>query len=60
MGEVWSGIEANLPRMLHLEDQGRFQVGYYHQRFARKNTSGEMNLTAKETIDDDSAGASEE
>jgi CRISPR-associated protein Csd1 len=60
MGEVWSGLEANLPRMLRLEDQGRFQVGYYHQRFAKKDAGGETNVAAEEIDDGDSAEVFEE
>ena len=37
MGEIWSGLEADLPRSLNLEEQGRFIAGYYHQRWARKD-----------------------
>lgn len=37
MGEIWSGLEAELPRSLNLEEQGRFIGGYYHQRWARKS-----------------------
>ena len=31
MEEVLSGL-ADFPRVLMLEDQGRFALGYYHQR----------------------------
>lgn len=36
LGEIWSGLEAELPRSLNLEEQGRFIAGYYHQRWAGK------------------------
>lgn len=36
MGEIVDGLPMDLPRHLRLEDQGRFVVGYYHQRNARK------------------------
>ncbi|MHA7063041.1 type I-C CRISPR-associated protein Cas8c/Csd1 [Azospirillum argentinense] len=36
MNEVMAGLDINLPRHLHQESQGRFVVGYYHQRYARK------------------------
>ncbi len=39
MGEIWSGLAADLPRSLNLEDQGRFIAGYYHQRWAKKDDS---------------------
>jgi CRISPR-associated protein Csd1 len=35
IGAVWSGLTDELPRMLRLEDQGRFIAGYYHQRYTR-------------------------
>lgn len=37
IGEVWSGIDKELPRSLTLEDQGRFCAGYYHQRWAKNS-----------------------
>ncbi len=33
--EIMSAIDTELPRSLKLEDQGRFAIGYYHQRAAR-------------------------
>jgi len=36
MGQIWSGLPADLPGALTLEGQGRFVAGYYHQKFARK------------------------
>ena len=40
MGDIWGGLEADLPRSLNLEDQGRFVAGYYHQRETKKDTEG--------------------
>ncbi len=40
MGDIWGGLEADLPRSLNLEDQGRFVAGYYHQRWTKKDTEG--------------------
>ena len=40
MGDIWGGLEADLPRALNLEDQGRFVAGYYHQRRPKKTTEG--------------------
>lgn len=40
MGEVIGGV-AEFPSLLSLEDQGRFSIGYYHQRqhfFTKKDT----------------------
>jgi CRISPR-associated protein Csd1 len=33
--EIFSHLPAELPRTLRLEDQGRFAVGYYHERSDR-------------------------
>ncbi|MBK0398488.1 type I-C CRISPR-associated protein Cas8c/Csd1 [Limibaculum sp. M0105] len=49
MGEIWAGLEADLPRSLNLEDQGRFVAGYYHQRWARKKA--DETEGAEELID---------
>ncbi len=32
LNEIMSKLEPNLPKTLKLEDQGRFAVGYYHER----------------------------
>jgi CRISPR-associated protein Csd1 len=38
IAEIASGLEGSFPRTLPLEEQGRFALGYYHQRdvFRRK------------------------
>lgn len=35
MGGILDGIGAAFPRNLGVEDQGRFAIGYYHERFSR-------------------------
>lgn len=42
LGEVMGGIETHLPRSLRLEDQGRFAIGYYHQRSDRFRKKGDV------------------
>lgn len=42
MGAIWTGLAADLPRSLNLEDQGRFIAGYYHQRWAKKDTQDDV------------------
>jgi len=42
IGEIWAGLDDDLPRSVRLEDQGRFVVGYYHQRYARKPAGAEL------------------
>lgn len=46
LGEIMGGLEPDLPRSLRLEDQGRFAIGYYHQRsdrYRKKDQEGEQN-----------------
>ncbi len=40
LGEILSAMTMDFPNNLSLQDQGRFAVGYYHQRqdFFTKNT----------------------
>ena len=33
---ICSGLEVDMPRALNVEDQGRFFVGYYHERYRPK------------------------
>jgi CRISPR-associated protein Csd1 len=47
MGEILEGFGAAFPRHLAIEDQGRFAIGYYHERFGRAAE------TADETTSDD-------
>lgn len=35
IGEIIDGLDAQLPRSLRMEEQGRFAIGYYHQASAR-------------------------
>ncbi len=37
IGEIVNKIDRDFPRSLKLEDQGRFALGYYHQRFAKSD-----------------------
>ncbi|NOX40076.1 MAG: type I-C CRISPR-associated protein Cas8c/Csd1 [Alphaproteobacteria bacterium] len=41
MGEIWTKLDADLPRSLNLEDQGRFVAGYYHQRWTKKDKTSQ-------------------
>lgn len=36
IGQILNGIDMDFPRSLRIQDQGRFAVGYYHQRATRK------------------------
>lgn len=37
---ILSGVGTTFPRHLDLEDQGRFAVGYYHQRATKRTPAG--------------------
>lgn len=45
VGQIMLMLPPDLPRTLRLEDQGRFAVGYYHERATRpdKSTDGDDN-----------------
>ena len=48
--------ERGYPRSLKLEQQGRFFLGYYHQRkaqFGKARDAGEAHLEEQDTADDD-------
>lgn len=53
IGQIKEGMETYYPKNLNLQDQGRFAIGYYHQRFTRKiktKTGEEIeNPVAEET-----------
>jgi len=48
MGRIIDGLGAALPRSLRIEDQGRFAIGYYHERFGRQSA-----LPVDDAADDD-------
>ena len=41
--EVIAGLDTTFPRSLRLEDQGRFAIGYHHQRVARSASADKDN-----------------
>ncbi|MDR3438857.1 type I-C CRISPR-associated protein Cas8c/Csd1 [Telmatospirillum sp.] len=45
IAEVMTKLPADLPRSLRLEDQGRFAVGYYHERAQRAVKDTEPEAT---------------
>ncbi len=47
LNEILSKLDPDLPKILKLEDQGRFAVGYYHERAWRSSSEpGEPNQSA--------------
>ena len=54
IGQILDGLDTSLPRNLRLEDQGRFGIGYYHQRFAERKAAPEgASAATGDTTDDD-------
>jgi CRISPR-associated protein Csd1 len=51
IADVVSGMGTALPRTLSLQDQGRFAIGYYHQReaFINKTAAAPAELDAAES-----------
>ena len=41
--EILAKIDAAFPGSFRLEDQGRFAIGYHHQRNSRRSAAGERN-----------------
>jgi CRISPR-associated protein Csd1 len=44
IGQITDGLGTSYPKNLNLQDQGRFAIGYYHQRFTRyiKTAKGDI------------------
>ena len=45
--EVLAGLDTTFPRSLRLEDQGRFAIGYHHQRAARSASADNDNASTE-------------
>lgn len=43
VGEIMAKLQPELPRTLRLEDQGRFAIGYYHERASRRLRTDETD-----------------
>ncbi len=50
--QILGGLDTAFPRSLRLEDQGRFAIGYYHQRF-----TGKAEATASDPAASDPAAS---
>lgn len=49
VGEIVATLPPELPRTLRLEDQGRFAIGYYHERAFRRSRADEIDPGEEET-----------
>ncbi len=47
IGEITSGLPPSLPATLSLVEQGRFAIGYWHQRFAPKSIAPSVSETTE-------------
>ena len=47
----WTALGATFPRNLRLEDQGRFAIGYYHERFSRASALPDARGDATDITD---------
>ena len=50
---ILGGLGTVFPTSLRLEDQGRFALGYHHQRAARRDTASEERTSAEAEIQED-------
>jgi CRISPR-associated protein Csd1 len=48
VGEIIGKLPSELPRTLRLEDQGRFAIGYYHERAFRRPSVDEIDPSEEE------------
>ena len=50
---IFSGVDSTFPRSLRLEDQGRFAIGYHHQRATKRGVpEGESDGTDAGTYEE--------
>jgi CRISPR-associated protein Csd1 len=42
LGAIMDRLDTSFPRSLRIEAQGRFAIGYYHQRQAQYNKAGPL------------------
>ena len=48
---IFDGIDTAFPRSLRFEDQGRFAIGYYHQKSRKRNKPGLIEDSTKPNED---------
>jgi CRISPR-associated protein Csd1 len=51
IGQILAGFEQKFPKSFRLEDQGRFAIGYYHQRYQKKPEAPEDIAAADAATD---------
>lgn len=54
IGQILGGLDSGFPRSLRIEDQGRFAIGYYHQRYSGKAAaSADRHGATEQTASED-------
>ena len=53
MNQIMEQLGSSMPRSLRLEEQGRFVIGYYHQRRARVAGKPVDEIAETETAGED-------
>jgi CRISPR-associated protein Csd1 len=51
LAEIIAGIEDSFPRHLSIEEQGRFAIGYYHQKQSYFESHKKMDAVADKSIE---------
>ncbi len=59
MGEILNGLDRDWPKSFTMEAQGRFAMGYFHQKYAKREDAPDDLKTSPE-IDDTPAATEEE
>lgn len=57
VAEIVNGLPEDLPRVLRIEDQGRFAIGYYHQMHSRYTKSNAEKSDVSHADDAEFEGA---
>lgn len=60
IGDIEQGLGTSWPKSLNMNDQGRFAIGYYHQKWTKtiKTKDGkEVNNEMAESVNDDTENA---
>jgi CRISPR-associated protein Csd1 len=55
MGDILDGLGTMLPRNLAIADQGRFAIGYYHQRYGKRADAPPDVARVLDAEDDDNS-----
>ena len=50
--DIFAGVDTALPRSLRLEDQGRFAIGYHHQRATKRRVSAAKQTDTNAVTDE--------